>query len=33
MKEYENLGDWDIEAVRERAEKEIKKIESFMNET
>lgn len=33
MKEYESLGDWDIEAVRERAEKEIKKIESFMNET
>ena len=33
MKEYESLRDWDIEAVRERAEKEIKKIESFMNET
>jgi hypothetical protein len=33
MKEYESLIDWDIEAVRERAEKEIKKIESFMNET
>ena len=32
MKEYESLRDWDIEAVRERAEKEIKKIESFMNE-
>ena len=26
MKEYESLRDWDIEAVRERAEKEIKKI-------
>ncbi len=33
MKEYESLRGWDIEAVRERAEKEIKKIESFMNET
>ena len=33
MKEYENLGDWDIEAVRKRAKKEIEKIESFMNET
>ena len=33
MIEYESLRDWDIEAVRERAEKEIKKIESFMNET
>ena len=33
MKEYESLGDWDIEAVRKRAKKEIEKIESFMNET
>ena len=33
MKEYESCRDWDIEAVRKRAEKEIKKIESFMNET
>ena len=33
MKEYENCRDWDIEAVRKRADKEIEKIESFMNET
>lgn len=33
MKEYESLRDWDIEAVRKRADKEIEKIESFMNET
>ena len=33
MKEYESCRDWDIEAVRKRADKEIEKIESFMNET
>ena len=33
MKEYESLRDWDIEAVRERAEKEIKKIESSVKES
>lgn len=32
MKEYESLRDWDIEAVRKRADKEIEKIKIFMNE-
>ena len=32
MKEYESCRDWDIEAVRKRADKEIEKIKIFMNE-